>query len=71
MGCIQNKKLIKISNLNGSDINHNLSNTITIHNIKNESTNNDKKEDNRLEEGQLTHSNSQEFQMKDSLKDET
>ena len=70
MGCIQNKKLIKISNLNGSDINQNLSNTITIHNIKNESTNNDKKEDNRLEEGQLTHSNSQEFQMKDSLKEE-
>ena len=76
MGCIQSKKLVKIS-VN----NKNLANTISIYNIKNESTNNnennnnyniiiDKKEESSKNEEQMAHSNSQVFLSKNPIIEE-
>ena len=76
MGCIQPKKLIRISTQNPKEDSKNDSNNVAIHNIRkdninnNDNTSNHDKKDNSLKiDDKMIHSNSQSFKVKTKIND--
>ena len=76
MGCIQPKKIIKVSNQSQKESSKSESNNIAIHNIRKDTTNNndntninDKKDNSLKIDDKMIHSNSQTFKIKTHIND--